>query len=184
MSESDIIQIAIAVVTFLGIIISSIIAIVSIKQNNKILEENSRANILLYVDFSPATNRYYIVIKIFGHSLGKVTNIKTSPKLDWKKTKFNQDIPVITESTNFVLAPNQKISSWFDFREYPNQKFDVELVYETLGKKYVEKYTINLKFVNNIDWLTKYSFDDTSNDYKQSLYTLNNSIEDFTDKFR
>ena len=36
MSESDIIQIAIAVVTFLGIIISSIIAIVSIKQNNKI----------------------------------------------------------------------------------------------------------------------------------------------------
>ena len=37
MSESDIIQIAIAVVTFLGIIISSIIAIVSIKQNNKIL---------------------------------------------------------------------------------------------------------------------------------------------------
>ena len=35
MSESDIIQISIAVVTFLGIIISSIIAIVSIKQNNK-----------------------------------------------------------------------------------------------------------------------------------------------------
>lgn len=184
MVVSDIIQIVIAIVTFLGIIISSIIAIASIKQNNKILEENSRANILLYVDYSPSHDRYYIVIKNFGNSLGKVLYIKTTPRLEWKKTKFNQDIKAITESNNFVLAPNQKISSWFDFKEYPEQKFDVEIVYETLGKKYIEKYTINLDFVNNIDWLVKYSIDDMSKDYKQSLYTLNNSIQDLTDKFR
>ena len=98
--------------------------------------------------------------------------------------KFNQDIKAISESNNFVLAPNQKISSWFDFKEYSEQKFDVEIVYETLGKKYVEKYTINLDFVNNIDWLVKYSIDDMSKDYKQSLYTLNNSIQDLTDKFK
>ena len=72
MSTSDIIQIIIASITFIGIIVSSIIAIASIKQNNKVLEENSRANILLYVDFSPSFQRYYIVIKNFGNSLGKV----------------------------------------------------------------------------------------------------------------
>ena len=92
----------------------------------------------MYVDYSPSHDRYYIVIKNFGNSLGKVLHIETTPKLDWKKTRFNQDIEAITESNNFVLAPNQKISSWFDFKGYPDQKFDVEISYETLGKKHIE----------------------------------------------
>ena len=184
MSTSDIIQVIIASITFIGIIASSIIAIASIKQNNKILEENSRANILLYVDFSPSFQRYYIVIKNFGNSLGKVLYIKTTPKLNWSKAKFKQEIKAITESKNFVLAPNQKIASWFDFKEYPDKKFDVEICYETLGKQHVVNYTIDLNFVNNIDWLTQYAFDDTTDDYKKSIYTLNNIIQDLSDKFR
>lgn len=184
MSTSDIIQIIIASITLIGIIVSGTIAIASIKQNNKILEENSRANILLYVDFSPSFQRYYIVIKNFGNSLGKVLYIKTTPKLKWSKAKFKQEIKAITDSKDFVLAPNQKIASWFDFKEYPNKKFDVEICYETLGKQHIVSYTVDLNFVNNIDWLTQYAFDDTTEDYKKSIYTLNNSIQDLSDKFR
>lgn len=184
MNTSDKIQIAIAIITLIGIIISVFIALLSIRQNNKMLEENSRAHILLYVDFSPSYQRYYIIIKNFGNSLGKVYYIKTNPKLKWNKSKFKQNRKAITESKNFILAPNQKISSWFEFNEYPDKEFDVELCYESLGKKYIAKYTINLSFIKNIDWLTQYAFDDATKDYKKSIYALNNSIQDLSDKFR
>ena len=55
MSTSDIIQIIIASITFIGIIVSSIIAIASIKQNNKVLEENSRAKFV--EEPNPTTSR-------------------------------------------------------------------------------------------------------------------------------
>ena len=103
MTASDWIQIAIAIITLLGIITSLVISICTLKQNSKVIEDSNKANIILYIDFNPTTSRYYIIIKNFGHSVGKLISIKITPKLNWKKTKFNQDMKPITDSNSILV---------------------------------------------------------------------------------
>ena len=184
MQFSDLIQIIIAIITFLGIIVSIIITIVTIRKNSMVIKEASRAQIVFYIDYNPACNMYFLIIKNFGKSIGKLLEIKTNPKIDWSIAKFSQDISALTEAKNIMLAPNQKVSSWFDFEDYPDRVFEVEILYESLGEKYVEKYTIDLNYIDNIDWIFPSVKDDCSSDNKAVLYKINNSIRDLTDKFR
>ena len=183
-TTSDWIQIIIAFITFLGIIVSIIITIVTIKKNSKIIKESNRAQIIFYIDYNPACDMYFLIIKNFGKSIGKLLKLQVTPKLDWQKTKFKQDMIPLTEATDILLAPNQKVSSWFDFKEFPDRVFDVVIVYETLNEVYKDNYKIDLNYIGNIDWLTPYALDDHSKDNKAVLYKINNSIRDLTDKFR
>lgn len=184
MEVADIIQIVIALITFLGIIVSSIIAVISIKQNSKMIEETTKANIVMYIDYSPVSNKYYIIIKNFGNSIGKLISINIQPKLDWEKAEFKNKIKAITESKNVILAPKQKIGSWFEFNNYPDRKFNVDIEYETMGKIYKNAYSIDLDYIENIDWTTQYAIDDTTDNNKEVLYKINRSIQDLSDKFR
>lgn len=142
-TTADWIQIIIAGFTFIGIIVSIAIAISTLKQNNKIIKESNRAQINFYIDYNPTCNMYFIIIKNFGNSIGKLISLDITPKLDWNKTNFKQDLTPLTEATNILLAPNQKVSSWFDFKDYPDKLFKVNIKYKTLNKVYEEKYEIN-----------------------------------------
>lgn len=181
-STSDWIQIIIAGITFFGILVSSAIALATLIQNHKVIKNNSRAHIIFYVDYHPQTNRYFLVIKNFGNDVGKLIKIEITPKLDWSKCKFKQDLKPLTDATDVLLAPNQKISSWFDFDEYPDKVFKVKLSYITSNKTYTEEYQIDLSFINNKDWIHNYAFDDTSSNYKEVLYRINNSILELSQK--
>ena len=182
MNVSDWIQIIIGIITACGS--SIIISMKTLKQNNEMIEESSKAHIIFYIDYHPQTFRYYLVIKNFGNSVGELLNIEVTPKLDWQKCNFKQDIKPLTESTNILLAPNQKVSSWFDFSNYPDKIFDVKLVYKTMNKVYTETYKIDLSFIDNSDSLHKYAFDDHTKDYKKVLYEINNSILDVSDRIK
>ena len=183
-TTSDWIQIIIAFITFLGIIVSIIITVVTIKKNSKVIRESNRAQIIFYIDYNPACDMYFLIIKNFGKSIGKLLKLQIAPKLDWQKTKFEQDRIPLTEATDILLAPGQKVSSWFDFKEYPDKVFDVIIEYETLNEVYKDNYKIDLNYISNIDWITPYPLDDHSKDNKAVLYKINNSIRDLTDKFR
>ena len=184
METSDLIQVLIAIISSIGVLTSIIIAIFTLIQNNKMIRDNSRAYIVFYIDYHPQTNRHYLVIKNFGKSIGKLISIDVSPKLDWELCEFKQTLTPLNESKNVLLAPNQKISSWFDFNEYPDKVFNVSLKYQTLKKTYIEKYIIDLNWLNNKDWLHNYAFDDMSDDYKNVLYGINNSILEVSDALR
>ena len=56
----------------------------------------------------------------------------------------------ITNLKNVFFAPQQHISSGFDFRDYPDKVFEVEISYETCGKVITENYTIDINFIGNI----------------------------------
>lgn len=182
MSISDWIQIIVGIITACGVLSSIIISVKTLKQNNEMIEESSKAHIIFYVDYHPQTSRYYLVIKNFGNSVGELLNVEVTPKLDWQKCNFKQDIKPLTESTNVLLAPNQKISSWFDFNDYPDKIFNVKLTYKTINKIYTENYKIDLSFIDNLDWLHNYAFDDNTDDYKEVLYRINNSILEVSDR--
>ena len=117
MTISDIIQICIAIITFLGIIVSIIISILTLRQNNKIIKESNRAQIVFYIDYNPTCNMYFLIIKNFGNSIGKLISIDINPKLDWNKTNLKQELIPLTEAKDILLAPKQKVSSWFDFKD-------------------------------------------------------------------
>ena len=182
MTTSDWIQIIIATITLFSVISSIVIAVKTIKQNSKMIKDSSRAYIIFYIDYHPQTDKYYLIIKNFGNSIGKLKFIKITPNLDWNKTNANPNINPLTDSTNVLLAPKQKISSWFDFVKYPDKVFDIELSYETMNEIYVENYKIDLSYLNNYEWIHSYAFDDNSNDYKQILYKINNSILELSQK--
>lgn len=183
-SCSDWIQIIIAGTTFIGIVVSLIISIITLRQNKKIIEYANRAEIIFYIDYNPQINMYFLIIKNFGKSVGKLISLDVTPRLDWKQTKFKQELNPLTDAKDILLAPNQKVSSWFDFNDYPDKKFNVRIKYSSNDKIYEEQYKIDLSYVNNIDWLTQNSFDDQSSDNKEVLFKINDSIRDLTDKFR
>lgn len=181
-STSDWIQIIIAAITLFSVVSSIVIAVKTLRQNNKMIKDNSRAYIIFYIDYHPQTGKYYLVIKNFGNSIGKLKFIKINPNLDWHKTTANLNINSLTNSTNVLLAPGQKISSWFDFDTYPDKIFNVELAYETMEETYFENYQIDLSYLSNYEWLHSYAIDDNSKDYKQVLYKINNSILELSQK--
>ncbi|NMA50488.1 MAG: hypothetical protein GX951_01385 [Mollicutes bacterium] len=184
MSCSDWIQFAMTIITLIGVIVSLIISIVTLRQNKNIIEESNRAYLLFYIDYNPQIDMYFLIIKNFGKSIGKLISLEVAPELDWSKTTFKQEISPLTKAKDILLAPNQKVSSWFEFNEYPDKEFDIKITYSSNNKVYTDKYKINLDYIENIDWLAQYPLDDKTDDNKEVLYKINNSIRDLTDKFR
>ena len=184
LTTADWIQIVIAFITLISIIVSIIIAIKTLKHNSKMIENSTRAYILFYIDYHPQTKKYYLVIKNFGKTAGKLIKLNVSPKLNWELCEFKQTLTPLTESKNVLLTPNQKISSWFDFDGYPDKQFDIYIEYSCNNKIYNENYSIDLSYIDNHEWLHKYSFDDTTDDYKKVLYQINNSILELSENIK
>ena len=135
---------------FIGLILSfftfigSVIAIYYTYQNLKEMKKQLNEQKNQYFEHS-------LIIKNFGNSPAKLLSLKMTPDLEWGKTgeKDLNDFN-ITNLKNVFLAPQQHISSGFDFRNYPDKVFDVEISYETCGKVITENYTIDINFLGNI----------------------------------
>lgn len=168
MTATDWIQFWLSIGTWILAFLSIILVVISIVQNSITNFENTRAKIIFYIDYIRSTDKFYLTIKNFGNSIGKLNYIKISPNLNYNKVKgYNNKHTLLTDSKNIILAPNQKISSWFSFRNYPDKIFDIEIQYETLNKRlfrkkhkvYTEQYKIDLSFINNVESLSHYAID-------------------------
>lgn len=177
------------IIDVLSIISSSILSVVAIvisiktlKQSSDALIENSRANIVFYID-TLTGGQQFLTIKNFGNSVGEILNIDISPKLDYSKSPrlHSTSTPVITNYKNIFLAPNQCIKSWFPFGDYPDKKFIVTVTYKTLKKTYTEQHHIDLSYIDAIDYLRKSSFH--SDDTKDVLVDINHTLQSFSEKF-
>lgn len=136
--------------TFISISISVIVALFTYK-NLKELKltrlEEVRACILLYITKKQSNRGYEIVLKNFGKSQGKVLDICITPQLDYKKctTRPKDDIKLISDFKNIILAPNQALKTIFHFHNYPDSEFNVTIKYITCGKTFEENYTLNIE---------------------------------------
>ena len=183
MTLSDKIQMAFLFVTAITAIISIIISVLTLKHNKKMIEESSKANIVFYVEHIRYSNKYFLTLKNFGKSVGKLLEMKITPNLDYSKIPgYDTEFPLLTDSKNVLLAPNQKISSWFSFANYPDKIFNVEIKFETLGKICKYNYTIDLNYSQSVESLRHISFDDMDESNKQVLYYINDSIQEMIEK--
>ena len=177
------------VVDVISIIASSVLSIVAIiisiktlKQSNESIMESSRANIVFYVD-TLTGSKQFLTMKNFGNSVGKILSVKITPKPDYTKSPLlsGNSNPILIDYSNIVLAPNQCIKSWFPFSQYPDKKFKVHIEYETLGKTYKEDYSIDLSYIEAIDYIYRAPFD--VKDEKAALVNIGNSLDRISERF-
>lgn len=148
------------------------------EQKNQYFEQN-RGNLVFYITKSNANILHSLIIKNFGNSPAKLLSLKISPDLDWEKAgQTGIDEMNISNVKNIFLAPQQHISSIFDFRSYPEKSFGIELNYETCGKNITEKYTIDIDYIGKL--LTPGS--DADNPLK-ALKNINESIISLSNNF-
>ena len=136
------------------------------EQKNQYFEQN-RGNIVFYIAKNGVDVFYSLIIKNFGNSPAKLLSLKMTPDLEWGKAgeKDLNDFN-ITNLKNVFLAPQQHISSGFDFS------------YETCGKVITENYTIDINFIGNILTMEPQIRDELS-----ALKHINKSIKHLSDKF-
>jgi len=133
-------------------LIAMLIAFFNLREMKNARIASSRANITVYFSFLKEINEWEIVIKNFGNSIGILDHITVEPPLKLEKVSGYKGriFTPLTEITNLLLAPGQQISAYFPFEDYPDEKFNITVHYDTLGKRYSENFTIDLTFYGNI----------------------------------
>lgn len=142
----DLFTILISLVSAIVSIIVAVLTYKNLRELRNTRTEESRAYIVFYIEKYSNKLFHDLVIKNFGKSAGKLISLELDPPLSYKKSSTNLNIPLLTECKNIYLAPNQSISSVFDFKNYPDKVFNITIKYETLGKLYSENYQIDYSF--------------------------------------
>lgn len=172
--------------TFIGSIIAIYFTYQNLREMKKQLAEQkdqyfeqNRGNLIFYITKSNVDILHSLIIKNFGNSPAKLLSLKISPDLNWEKAgQSGIEELNISNVKNIFLAPQQHISSIFDFRSYPEKSFDIEINYETCGKIITEEYTIDIDYIGKL--LTPGS--DPENPLK-ALKNINESIISLSNKF-
>lgn len=176
-----------SLVTFIGSVIAIYFTYQNLKEMKKQLAEQkdqyfeqNRGHLIFYITKDGTTSiTHSLIIKNFGNSPAKLLSLKTTPELNWDKAGHSGlDNFDIKNLKNIFLAPQQHISSIFDFRSYPDKSFEVEISYETCGKCISESYSIDLDFIGNTLTMEPEIKDELS-----ALKNINKSITSLSDKF-
>lgn len=141
MTTTEIINICIAATTALTAIISVIIATLTLRQNKKMLEDESRPYVTVYGAITKiSAPRFYIIVKNFGKSAAIIDEFTFSPQL---QQYGNLGAP-FQNFSGTMIAPGQSFKAVIEGRNYselPTVKFNIHYHWR---KKHYEK-TVSLK---------------------------------------
>lgn len=177
-SISDWIQIIIAIITLFSVISSIAIAIATLKQNNKMIEDSTRPYIAIYKETLNINKpREYIAIKNFGSSFGKITNLEFDKSIFNKiNNGFKTEIKFLN---NITLAPNQKYLLPIKTSETDISNIIFHLEYKSSTHNYKETFDINLEQ----DYSIAYNHQNKSTSKPlNELFTISNSIQELIKK--
>lgn len=151
MQTTDWINISLVVFSLILAAISVITVIITLKQNNKMLEESTRPILSIYTDeLNSGMPVLFFVVKNFGRSPAVITSI--SSDVDFKdfligssqNANMEKYDPIVLLK-NAVVAPDQSRKCTLDYSKTPNM-INILIEYKSsVGKKYKEAYSIDLK---------------------------------------
>lgn len=156
---SDWIQIGIAIITLVSVIISLIIAILTLKQNTRMIENSTKPSVIIYKDILDINSPLeYLVIKNVGNSLAYITSI------EFDKTKLYKisdgDIKEATKAFDFLnnstLAPQQLYRIPINTKNLEFDTITFDIFYSDGVKKYKEQNTIYLKQDQKIPYIKQH----------------------------
>lgn len=135
-----------SVLSLLAIVISVIALVKTSVDNNRILEETSRAYISIYTETLIANrNHFYIILRNFGNTNAVLQDIKTDEKTREMIKLGEKDY--FSNLIKSQLAPGQSITHVVTTqnKEYDHNHISkFEIVYTSGRKKYSDKFEFNL----------------------------------------
>ncbi len=152
MDIGTVVNIILAILSFFLTVISIVTVVITLKQNNKMLESSSRPYIVAYLVYQEAPSHIYLCIKNFGNTSAIVKSLNINPTLSLHKKSCN-DV-----ANNTMLAPQQQIHFLVsnDDKEKITQEqmyaFFVNIEYKDCCTKkiYRESYDINMEYVMTV----------------------------------
>lgn len=149
---SDIINIVLCVLSFVLAAISVITVVITLRQNNKMLESNSRPYVVAYLVYQEAPSHIYLCIKNFGKTSSIVKSLNIDPQFSLHKKTSNELM------NNTMLAPNQQLH-FLVLNEDKDKiihenifEFSVDIEYQDCctNKVYNETYKMNMEYVMTV----------------------------------
>lgn len=129
------VNIVLCILSFLLAAISVIIVIITIKQNNKMIEASNRPYVVAYTDATYIdVTRYYIVVKNFGNSGATITKFECN--FDLSRCAFDKDRIPFSKLKNTFIAPQQSFTSVIN---------NIELYKNTDSLTFYIEYTDGIK---------------------------------------
>ncbi len=177
MNISDCINVVLCILSFLLAAISVITVVITLKQNNKMIENSTRPYITIYsrvTNFSSPS--YYIVLKNSGQSGAIINNLTTDiDLLDYSYSKEHRPFGNIKGT---FVAPGQTIMCNLDpikMSKEKVQKINFSIEYITNVKKYCENYSVN--FLGDTD-----NIQTRSATKDKELRTISYTLQDLVEK--
>lgn len=146
-----IVNLILCILSFALAAISVITVIVTLKQNNKMIESSSRPYIGIYTQSVIVGEKptFYLVIKNFGQASAQLRSFTHTPELKGC-FNLNVDTDFLKQAEKMVLAPNQSRICMFDYDAVPdNVTFEYEYC-SPARKSYKESIEIAMKAAINL----------------------------------
>lgn len=143
LSISDIIQVISILISLLTSIVAIIISVLTLKQNNKMIEESSRPVIAIYSKHFQGL--LYVVIKNFGASPAKIRKLTCSHSFSNEETATNESGDVFNKVQNSLLAPGSSILCPLIGSKLKADTLYFSIEYSSETKTYKEQFSLHWK---------------------------------------
>lgn len=152
MDAGIIVNIILSILSFALAAISVITVVITLKQNNKMLEANSRPYVVAYLVYQEAPSHIYLCIKNFGNTSAIVKSLNITPEILLHKKTSNELM------NDTMLAPNQQLHFLVlneDKDKIINEnvfEFSVDIKYQDCctNRIYSETYKMNMEYVMTV----------------------------------
>ena len=139
MTINEIINIILSSIVAFTAIISIIIAIMTMKQNSKMIEESTRPIINVYSKYSDGI--LYIIIKNLGQSIAFIDNVETDFYIE-EENNMVEGNP-FSNLKSGSLPPNSSRVCPLISHTLKTRKFSFKISYHSTTKKYIEHYIVD-----------------------------------------
>lgn len=177
MNATEIINMGLGICTTVTAVISVIIAVKTLKQNNEMIKNNSRP----YIAVSIRPTKFYsvrlnLVVKNYGASGAIIEKLDFSESLEVWGVKPN--IHPLEYIKNTFIAPGQSIVYPIDTKVFTEKKIDciyASISYSDGINKYSEKYPLNY-IVHGVNPLPR------DNTKEKELTIISYTLQDMVEK--
>lgn len=138
--------VALSVLSFILAVISVITVIVTLRQNNRMLESSSRPYISIYFDYTNMGEPIgYFVVKNFGKTSAKIKSLSYNDIVERQPKSLCNVSGILNGLIGNSIAPNQKFLLPIKLCDSPDGICCFNVSYESNGKTYDEKFEIIVK---------------------------------------
>lgn len=185
MDTATIVNIILCVLSFILAAISVVTVIITLRQNNKMIEESTRPVLSFYTTSinTGSGPAFYFVVRNYGSSIAEIESITSQQDfskfiLGTEQLDDAERFEPIRNLQNAIIAPGQSRICVLDYNQTPD-RLTIDVEYRSnVGKKYKEHISFDPKA--GADVLTTKSSgrrDDMSSTLEKISYTLQEKLQ-------